>query len=60
MSDDDLAPDYPPRTLHLDWTDGEPLTIRLDGVWDEWEIIAVLREAMAHYDAEDADAEQEP
>ena len=60
MNSDDSAPNYPPRSITLTWSEGDPLGIHLEGDFDEWEVRAALREALAFYETSDEDADREP
>jgi len=54
-------PDFPPRTITIIWTEGQPLEIAYTGEWDTWEVEAALEEALriTAYADEDEDIEHD-
>ena len=50
--------DFPPRTITIIWTEGQPLEMDWTGEWDSWELEAALNEALRFVTADSQDAEE--
>ena len=48
------------RLIIIAWTMGEPLSVEMDGKWDDWEVRKALEEALDMYTEDSEDSEVDP